>query len=150
MRQEKTPERIPVTIHLKPSTIERLNKVTTYLSFKHQDEQTLERTIRAAIADYLEIMDPISPEEIHTLRSLLFQPRTEKPYALKNHFKEIMKLKGIKAVDIHRLTEISESNLSQVLNNKTLNMSVDYFLRIWLALNCPPIGDCLYRENVEP
>src|SRR4051812_6697064 len=120
MRQEKTTERIPVTIYLKPSTIERLNKITTYLSFKNEREETLECTIRASIADYLEVMDPLSQEEIHTLRSLLFQPRTEKPYALKNRFKEIMKQKGMKAVTLHRLTEISESNVSQVLNNKNL------------------------------
>jgi DNA-binding Xre family transcriptional regulator len=150
MRQEKTTERIPVTIYLKPSTIERLNKITTYLSFKNEREETLECTIRASIADYLEVMDPLSQEEIHTLRSLLFQPRTEKPYALKNRFKEIMKQKGMKAVTLHRLTEISESNVSQVLNNKNLNMSLDYFLRFWFALDCPPIGDCLFREDLKP
>ena len=51
-----------------------------------------------------------------------------------------MKQKRIKAVEIHRSTGISESNLSQLLNNKNLNMTLDSFLRIWLALDCPPIA----------
>ena len=61
-----------------------------------------------------------------------------------------MKQKRIKAVQIHRDTEISESNLSQLLSNKNLNMSLDYFLRLWFALDCPPIADCLFREDLKP
>ncbi|WP_338472734.1 helix-turn-helix transcriptional regulator [Niallia sp. XMNu-256] len=118
------------------------------MAFKEKREETVEDTIKAAIADYLQVMEPLPAEEVNSLRSLIFQPGIEKPYALKNRFKEIMKQIGLKAVDLHRDTDISESNLSQILNNKNQNMSLDYFLRIWFALGCPPIGECLYRENI--
>jgi len=141
--------RIPVTIYLKPSTVERLKKISHYLAVREQQEVPLERIIRAAIADYMDMMAPLSDADTTALKSILFEHNNEKPYAIKNRFKEIMKQKGIKAVQIHRDTGISESNLSQLLNNKNLNMTLDSFLRIWLALDCPPIADCLYRENLE-
>ncbi|WP_394237496.1 helix-turn-helix domain-containing protein [Niallia oryzisoli] len=141
--------RIPITIYLKPSTVEQLKKISHYLAVREQQEVPLERIIRAAIADYMDIMAPLSDADTTALKSILFEPNNEKPYAIKNRFKEIMKQKGIKAVQIHRDTGISESNLSQLLNNKNLNMTLDSFLRIWLALDCPPIADCLYRENLE-
>ncbi|KAA9014888.1 helix-turn-helix domain-containing protein [Niallia endozanthoxylica] len=140
--------RIPVTIYLKPSTVEQLKQISHYLAVREQQEVPLERIIRAAIADYIDMMAPLSDTDTTALKSLLFEPNNEKPYAIKNRFKEIMKQKGIKAVQIHRDTGISESNLSQLLNNKNLNMTLDSFLRIWLALDCPPIADCLYRENL--
>lgn len=141
--------RIPVTIYLKPSTVEQLKKISHYLAVREQQEVPLERIIRAAIADYMDLMSPLSDSDTTALKSLLFEPNNEKPYAIKNRFKEIMKQKGIKAVQIHRDTGISESNLSQLLNNKNSNMTLDSFLRIWLALDCPPIADCLYRNTLE-
>lgn len=143
-------ERIPITIHLKTSTIERLEKMSSYLSIREHREIPIERIIKAAIADYIDVMSPLSDSDITSLKSLIFDTRKEKPYAIKNKFREIMKQKGIKAVQIHRETGISESNLSQLLNNKNLNMTLDSFLRIWLSLDCPPIADCLYRDDLEP
>jgi DNA-binding Xre family transcriptional regulator len=144
----ETNNRKPITIYLMPSTIEQLEKMSYYLSVREHREINIERIIKAAIADYIDVMSPFSDEEITSLKSLIFETNSEKPYAIKNRFKEIMKQKGIKAVQIHRDTGISESNLSQLLNNKNLNMTLDSFLRIWLALDCPPIADCLYRETL--
>lgn len=143
-------ELIPITVYLKPSTVDRLNRISHYLSIRDNSEYNVEKVIKAALVDYLDLMEPLSEEEKSNLKSLIFSPRSEQEYALKNRFKEIMKQKGIKAVQIHRDTGISESNLSQVLNNKNQNMSLDYFLRIWIALDCPPIGDCLYRKDLKP
>ncbi len=145
-----TNQRKPITIYLMPSTIEHLEKISNYLSVREHRDVSIERIIKAAIADYIDVMSPTSNAEITSLKSLIFETNQEKPYAIKNRFKEIMKQKGIKAVQIHRDTGISESNLSQLLNNKNLNMTLDSFLRIWIALDCPPIADCLYREYIEP
>src|SRR3954466_14839633 len=131
---------IAVTIHLLPSTIENLKEISIYLSIRHNQEKTIERIIKSAIADYLDVMSPIPDQEKLYIKTLLVD---DTKYAIKNRFKEIMKQKGIKAVKIHRDTGISESNLSQILNNKNINMTLDSFLRIWFALDCPPIGDCL-------
>jgi len=148
MSQTNTKETstIPVTIHLLPSTVEKLKGISNYLSIRHNQEKTIERTIKSAIAGYLDVMTPLSNQEKLYIKTLLVD---DKKYAIKNRFKEIMKQKKTKAVQIHRDTGISESNLSQILSNKNLNMTLDSFLRIWLALDCPPIADCLYREDLE-
>ena len=147
MSQSKDMEgTIPVTIHLKTHTIEKLFKISSYLSLRNNEEKPVEYVIKAAIADYLDVMLPTSGKEKKYIKSLLFDgPK----YVIKNRFKEIMEQKNIKAVQIHRNTDISESNLSQILNNKNQNMTLDSFLRIWIALDCPPIADCLYRENLD-
>ena len=137
---------VPVTIYLKPSTIEKLQEISIYLSIRHNQEKPIERVIKSAISNYLDVMRPLSAEEKTYLKTLLVD---DKKYAIKNRFKEIMKQKSIKSVKIHRDTGISESNLSQILNNKNLNITLDSFLRIWLSLDCPPMADCLYRENLK-
>lgn len=71
-----------------------------------------------------------------------------KPYRLNNRFKEIMEKKHLKAKDLCELTKISPSNISTILANKN-QPSLDYFLRIWIALGCPPLNECLYREDGE-
>ena len=91
-------------------------------------------------------MTPLSEEEKTYIKTLLVD---DKKYAIKNRFKEIMKQKGIKSVKIHRDTGISESNLSQILNNKNLNITLDSFLRIWLHWIVLQLADCLYRENLK-
>ncbi|MFE8701008.1 helix-turn-helix domain-containing protein [Cytobacillus sp. FJAT-54145] len=148
IKKETDDNFVPITIQLRPQTIQRLQEVATYLSFRDSEETTVETVIKGALVDYLDVMTPIKSDEVTTLKSLLFHPKTLQPYMIKNRFKALMKKKGLKAVDLHRMTDISESNLSQVLNNKNQNMSLDYFLRIWIALDCPPVGDCLYRENL--
>lgn len=141
---------IPITVYLKPSTVNRLEDINTFLSVKHNQEKNIERVIKDAIASYLDVMSPIPEKDILSLKTLIMENRKDdQPYAIKNRFKEIMKQKNIKQVQIHRDTGISESNLSQLLNNKNPTMTLDSFLRIWIALDCPPIADCLYRENIR-
>jgi DNA-binding Xre family transcriptional regulator len=144
-KQKEIP--VPITVHLLPSTLKKLEHISIYLSIRHNQEKSIERIIKAAIANYLDVMVPIPEQDKQYIQTLIVDgPK----YAIKNRFKEIMKQKGIKAVQIHRDTGISESNLSQLLNNKNLNMTLDSFLRIWIALDCPPIADCLYREDLDP
>lgn len=138
-----------VSLQLQRTTIQRLDKVATYLTFKHGKSVSLEKVIKGAIVDYLDLMEPITEEEKLNLKSIVIGPSNDEDFVLYNRFKEIMKRKQIKAVQLHKETGISESNLSQVLNNKNQNMSLDYFLRIWVALDCPPIGDCIYRVQRE-
>lgn len=147
MSQQVDETLVPVTIYLKPSTIKKLEDICSYLSIRHNKEKTLEHLIKDAIADYLAVVTPSTKEEQSYIRTLIVD---NKRYAIKNRFKEIMLQKGIKQVKIHQDTGISESNLSQILNNKNLNITLDSFLRIWMALGCPPIADCLYRDDLGP
>lgn len=71
-----------------------------------------------------------------------------KPYRLKNHFKEILKRKGMIQRQLAEKSGIDPSNISIILANKS-QPSLDYFLRIWIALDCPPLNECLSREEDE-
>lgn len=140
-------KRIPVTVHLSPSTVKELQKVSDYLTIRHRQEKSIERVIKGALADYLDLMYLYSEEEIAYIKTLIAD-KSQKGN-IKNHFKDIMKQKGLRAADLHRITDISESNLSLILNNKNTNLGLDSFIRIWLALDCPPLADCLYKETIE-
>jgi DNA-binding Xre family transcriptional regulator len=71
-----------------------------------------------------------------------------KPYRLKNHFKEILKRKGWSQKMLAEKTNIDPSNISIILSNRS-QPSLDYFLRIWIALECPPLNKCLSRIDEE-
>lgn len=71
-----------------------------------------------------------------------------KPYRLKNKFKEIAEQKRLRGKDLAELTNIHAGNISIILSNRS-QPSLDYFLRIWIALGCPPLNECLYREIGE-
>lgn len=71
-----------------------------------------------------------------------------KPYRLKNRFKEIAENKRIRGKDLSELTNIHQGNISIIFQNRS-QPSLDYFLRIWIALGCPPLNECLYREIDE-
>jgi len=68
------------------------------------------------------------------------------PKKIKNNFKELLKLSGLKQQDLSNLTGISNSELSIVLNNKRF-ISMEYFLLIWTSLGCPPIEKCFELEK---
>lgn len=71
-----------------------------------------------------------------------------KPYRLKNRFKEIAEKKRLRGKDLAELTNIHQGNISIIFTNRS-QPSLDYFLRIWIALGCPPLNECLYREICE-
>lgn len=71
-----------------------------------------------------------------------------KPYRLENSFKKILQEKGMRSKDLAEMTNIHAGNISIILNNRS-QPSLDYFLRIWIALGCPPLNECLHRIKDE-
>jgi DNA-binding Xre family transcriptional regulator len=71
-----------------------------------------------------------------------------KPYRLRNHFKEIIKRRGWTQKQLADKANIDPSNISIILSNRS-QASLDYFLRIWIALDCPPLNECLSRVEKE-
>jgi hypothetical protein len=71
-----------------------------------------------------------------------------KPYRLQNRFKEIATKKGLSQQRVSELTNIDPSNISYIWRNKN-QPTLDYFLRIWIALDYPPLNKCLYREKSQ-
>lgn len=105
---------------------------------------------------YLEQNTPRSVEEfitgstIHYIKSIKHQIDLSgievlgKPYRLQNTIKEYMDKKGISQQMLAEKTGIGASNISLIVKNKN-QPSLDYFLRIWIALECPPLTKILYR-----
>lgn len=87
-----------------------------------------------------------SLEEIRNQNLLAGYDDLGKPYRLKNRLKEYVKKRGMLQKDLAAKTGIDEGNISTMLNNK-FQPSLDYFLRVWIALGCPPLNEILYREK---
>lgn len=133
-----------VIIHLKDDIILELERITQYrklrtLNFSEKDDyHTMEDFIVGCICHYLRTLK--NQIDLSGLDDL------GKPYRLKNKFKEYMDKKGIIPADLAKETGIGASNISLILKNKN-QPSLDYFLRIWMALQCPPLDRILYREE---
>jgi|GEM_PF-6923878 len=65
---------------------------------------------------------------------------------IKNNMKKIMKERKITQKELSEMTGIDKSNLSIYMNNKS-QPSIEFFLRIWHALDYPPLNEILYREK---
>jgi len=70
----------------------------------------------------------------------------EEGMKIKNRFKEILINIGMKQKELSDLVGIDGATLSTIMSNKN-QPSMEYFLRIWTVLGCPPIEDVFYREK---
>jgi DNA-binding Xre family transcriptional regulator len=68
--------------------------------------------------------------------------------SIKNNIKKIMKEKKITQKELSEITGIDKSNLSIYMNNKS-QPSIEFFLRIWHALDYPSLNEILYREKTS-
>jgi DNA-binding Xre family transcriptional regulator len=67
---------------------------------------------------------------------------------IKNNIKLIMKEQKITQKELAEMTGIDKSNLSIYMNNKS-QPSIEFFLRIWHALDYPPLNEILFRETTS-
>lgn len=65
--------------------------------------------------------------------------------AIKNNLKKLLKEKKMTQKELSEITGIDKSNLSIYMNNKS-QPSIEFFLRIWHALDYPLLNEMLYRE----
>jgi transcriptional regulator with XRE-family HTH domain len=65
---------------------------------------------------------------------------------IKNNIKKLMKERKMTQKELSELTGIDKSNLSIYMNNKS-QPSIEFFLRIWHALEYPPLAQLLYKEK---
>jgi DNA-binding Xre family transcriptional regulator len=135
-----------IEVKLREDVIQEIDALIEYgkINLKYTDEidppVNSDEFINAAIFYYLQRIEKL---KILTISGKLHQ--LNKPYKLRNKFKEIAKQKGIRPIDISELTGIDKANISTILNNKN-QPSLDYFVRIWVVLGCPPIEEVLYRD----
>ncbi|MEI2465015.1 helix-turn-helix domain-containing protein [Niallia taxi] len=131
-----------LVIHLKEETMKDIELLVIYQNAKtllfHDSKQTntIEDFVTGCIHHYIDrVKHQIDLSGINDLG---------KPYRLQNHLKEYIDKKGISQAMLAERTGIGASNLSLIMKNKN-QPSLDYFFRIWIALECPPLDKILYR-----
>lgn len=65
---------------------------------------------------------------------------------IKNRFEEIAIENGYNQSIISKITGIDQPSISRIMKNKN-QPSMDYFIRIWIALDRPPIEDIFFPED---
>ena len=98
--------------------------------------------INAALYSYFEKLETITNYYNVDKRAL----NLDEGKKIKNRFKDILKMIGMKQKELAELTGIDHATISTMLANKN-QPSIEYFLRIWTVLGCPPIEDVFYREK---
>lgn len=136
-------EMISITISLKKETVNKLEKIVNYynqytkFNNKKWDYTSMEDIIKGSVIRQIEI--------IENYNNFIENDNLEKPFQIKNRFREIMLDQGLKQKDLVNMTGLDKSNISTIISNKN-QPSLDNFLRMWIALRCPPIHEVLYRE----
>lgn len=140
-------EKIPLTINVNVDLYNKIRNVIGYnqsvLPFTNKDLPTTdEEIINAALFNYFRSLDTITGYFTIERRAL----NLEEGNKIKNRFKDILKMIGMKNKELAQLTGIDDATISTMLANKN-QPSIEYFLRIWSVLGCPPIEDVFYREK---
>ncbi|WP_099301854.1 helix-turn-helix domain-containing protein [Bacillus sp. Marseille-P3800] len=82
--------------------------------------------------------------EIDFIRSLNVDPNQNA--IIKNNFKKICKKDGIAQSQIVEITGIPNSTISSIFTNRS-QPNLDHFIKIWEAINLPPLNECFYKEE---
>ena len=133
-----------VTLYIKEDTFNEMEQLIDYRNIRllvrnsNKKPKSIEDFILGSALHYL--------KEIKVQDVLAGNDDLGKPYRLKNRIKDYLRAMGMKQKDLAALTEIDEANISIIVNNKS-QPSLDYFLRIWIALKCPQLDQILYREK---
>lgn len=142
-------DKVVYQIEVSKETHERIQKCVSALNWEisnHEDPVTSEEdVIKGAIWEFLSMFEAASGAD--SIMSILMDAK-HKNYQIRNRFKDILKEKKMKQVDLVKLTDISKTNLSQILNNK-YTPGLDSFFRIWAALEFPQLTDCIYIEYMD-
>jgi DNA-binding Xre family transcriptional regulator len=131
-----------VTIFLHDKEYKEIEKILNYRNMRilaldiDKKSRSIEEFVKGSAIHYLKQIK--MQEELAGIDDL------GKPYRLRNHFKEILQKKGWSQKQLAEATNIDPSNISITLSNRS-QPSLDYFLRIWIALGCPPLNECLSR-----
>lgn len=138
---------IKLEITIDEKTYEKINDIVNYSKLRqrympeHDFPLTHEEVVKSAVFQYFRKLDLIYSTVIDRKKYNL-----KKSTALRNNIKDYIKdVKGIKQKDLSDMTGIDPAAISNILSNRN-QPSMDYFLRIWIALGCPPIEDLFYRD----
>ena len=135
-----------VEIFLYKETIEEIRSIVHYENYKNQIHNQMDRPTTNTIEDFITGCINFYLSEIKKNVIIAGFDDLGKPYRLKNRFKDILDKKNMRQKDLADKTNIDPASISMIMKNKS-QPSLDYFLRIWIALDCPSLDQVLYREE---
>lgn len=133
---------IEIPIYLSEEVFQEVTSIVEYKNMKDlvftntNNHKTVENFIIGCVCDYIRQIKSDDPNDT-SLNLIGKQP-------IKNKIKEHMQKLGLTQVDLCNKTGISKSNMSLIVSNKN-QPALDYFIRIWVALECPPINQLVFR-----
>jgi DNA-binding Xre family transcriptional regulator len=131
-----------INIHLKKEIVKDIEKI---LEFKHARDFLFEKeTNYTSVEDFIVGCVCYYLRQIKSNIDLSGINDLGRPFRLENKIGELLEQKRMSQKDLSDLTGIAPPNINNFVKNKN-QPSVDYFLRIWIALECPPLNWMFYR-----
>ena len=175
-RQGENEEYSYITVRFKKENFDKLLSYTNYanveakirkMDIEYKPEDFIKGATMYFINAMLDDIEPNNPEIIKKLYETLpefvpilmeastqledipkqgIEQLIECEGVIKNNIKKLMKERKMTQKELSELTGIDKSNLSIYMNNKS-QPSIEFFLRIWHALEYPPLTQLLYKEK---
>ena len=144
-------KKIKITIEINYSLYHRIQDAIKYLNLSNlYEKENIEiwnenDFVSGSIEDFLEYAEVFSHRT--SSKNELKLSKQEKRI-IKNTLKQYLKRHNIKQLELAEATGIERGNLSMIINN-VVQPSMDAFIRIWSALNFPPLDEILYRGEAD-
>ena len=137
------------TISVTEKTAQQIKEYSEFLNTKNKMRQnklpfiTEEDVVRGAIYDLFEVLERFYKfKRCEITEKLHIEPSSK----IKNRLREIAIEQELDQASVAKLTGIEPANISRIFNNRN-QPSIDYFFRIWIALERPPIEDIFYADG---
>jgi predicted XRE-type DNA-binding protein len=131
-----------IYIHLKKDIIKDIEAIIEFkdkkdfLFNKEENYTSIENFIVGCVCYYLRQIKNI--DDLSGINDL------GKPFQLENKIGQLLEQKRMSQKELSDLTGIAAPNINNFVKNKN-QPSLDYFLRIWIALGCPPLEWMFHR-----
>lgn len=139
-------EKINITISIGKDIHSRIQDAIQYFNLstiyekEYETIRTEEDFIVGAIVNFLEYVE-LFPNQVKRPQ---ITKQDKRP--IKNTFKQYLRNNGIKQKDLAEAIGMDRATLSMIVNNN-VQPSMESFIKLWSALNFPPLDEIIYREN---
>lgn len=129
-----------ITLYLNKELVNDIDSIVYFLnSTENKDvKHTFETFVIGTIIEKV--------KELKHYNDLAGTITNDKPYKLKNMFKEIAEELQLTQKEVANQTGINTTTLNLIFQNKH-QPSLDNFFKLWVVMGYPPFKECLYKED---
>lgn len=140
------PKQIPIIVNISEETVNKIHEIAMYKNHVHYLNPSSNKRTDLNIEDFITGSINYQLDMIKNYKEIFEYEDLNQPFQLKNRFKELFKKEGLTQHEIERITGVKQSNISLYFKNRQ-QPSLDNFIKLWVALKCPPIHEVIYREE---